>query len=97
MRARIYQPAKTAMQSGRAKTKRWLLEFEPAAPRGHERLMGWTSSADTARQIQLGFDNREEAVAFAERRGMEYDVQEPRRRKVRGKSYAANFSWDQAR
>ncbi len=93
MRARIYQPAKTAMQSGRAKTKRWLLEFEPAAPRGHERLMGWTSSADTGRQVRLRFDSRAAALAYAEAQGMECEVQEPQDRKVRPKSYAANFRW----
>ncbi len=97
MRARIYQPAKTAMQSGRAKVGQWLIEFEPAAPRGHEPLMGWTSSSDTARQVRLDFASREAAIAFAERRGMEYEVQEPHERKIRGKSYAANFRWDQAR
>jgi len=95
MRARIYKPAKTAMQSGRANVKKWVLEFEPAAPRGHDPLMGWTSSSDTARQVRLRFASREAAVAYAERHGIAYDVAEPTQRRIRPKSYAANFRWEQ--
>ena len=93
MKARIYRPAKTATQSGRAGTRRWVLEFEPSAARGREPLMGWTSSADTGRQVRLHFDSRAAALAYTEAQGMECEVQEPQDRKVRPKSYAANFRW----
>ncbi len=93
MKARIYRPAKTATQSGRAGTTGWFLEFEPTAAKGREPLMGWTSSADTGRQVRLRFDSREAALAYAEAQGMPCEVQEPQDRKVRPKSYAANFRW----
>ncbi len=92
MQVRIYQPPKTAMQSGRAKTKRWLLEFEPETPRRVEPLMGWTSSDDTKGQLRLWFPTKEEAVAYAKAQGYMYTVEEPRQRKLRPKSYAANFA-----
>ena len=90
--ARIYQPAKTAMQSGRAKTNCWILEFEPTEARRADPLMGWISSGDTPSQIKLKFSSKEDAVAYADREGLGYNIAEPRRRKVRGKSYADNFS-----
>ena len=67
MRARIYQPPKNAMQSGRAATHEWVLEFEPSSPRRPDPLMGWIGSADTQAQVRLTFPTREEAVAYAER------------------------------
>jgi hypothetical protein len=94
MRVRIYQPAKTAMQSGRGNTRRWVLEFEPAIRREADPLMGWTSSADTRRQLRLYFDSREEAVAHAERNGFAFTVDESQDRKIRPKSYADNFRYD---
>ncbi|MDX1483964.1 MAG: ETC complex I subunit [Alphaproteobacteria bacterium] len=93
-KARIYQPCRTAMQQGRAKTKHWLLEFEPAKPRSIDPLMGWTSSADTRQQLRMYFDSKEEAVAFAERNGLDYRVVEPKARRPRKKSYAENFRFD---
>jgi hypothetical protein len=93
MRVRIYQPAKTAMQQGRGKS-RWVLESEPAARRAPEPLMGWIGSSDTRRQVRLRFDSREEAVAYAERNGLTYVVQESQPRSVRPKSYADNFRHD---
>ena len=89
-RVRIYHPARTAMQSGRRKTRHWVLEFEPAA-KGIDPLMGWTESADTRNQVRMRFPSREAAVAFAEKRGLEADVFDPRPRRVKPKSYAANF------
>ncbi len=77
MRARIYQPAKSAMQSGTANTKEWVLEFEPEAPRSIDPLMGWTSSGDTRGQVRLEFDTAAEAVAYAERMGIPYTLSEP--------------------
>jgi hypothetical protein len=94
MLARIYQPAKNAMQSGRAGTKRWLLEYEPERPRTVEPLMGWTSSADMRSQIALEFDTRDEAVAFAEKHEIPYQVFDPHSPNVRAKSYTDNFRSD---
>ena len=74
MPARIYKPSKTAMQSGQANTKAWVLDFEPEAPRHVEPLMGWTSSGDMRQQLRLRFDSKEEAVAYCERRGVPYQV-----------------------
>ena len=91
IKARIYQPAKTAMQSGRAKTHRWVLEYEPATPRRPEPLMGWISSGDTLNQIRLRFETEEEAVAFAKRKGLDYSVEEPHERQVTPRNYADNF------
>ena len=93
MAARIYRPAKTAMQSGQARTKEWVLEREPAAARTVDPLMGWTSSADPSAQVQLAFDSQEEAVAYAERNGIAYRVENPKARKAVRKSYADNFKF----
>ncbi len=93
MAARIYRPAKTAMQSGQARTKEWLLEHEASAARTIDPLMGWTSSADTRAQIQLAFDTQEEAVAYAERMGIAYRIETPKARKAIRKSYADNFKF----
>jgi len=96
MRARIYQPAKTAMQSGTAKAKGWVLEFAPASAREVDPLMGWTSSDDTQSQIRLRFDTRADAEAYAVARGIDYDVTEPKLRKplIRQRGYGENFATD---
>jgi len=96
MRARIFQPAKTAMQSGTAKAKGWVLEFAPASSRGVDPLMGWTSSDDTQAQVRLRFDTREAAEAYATARGIEFEVQEPKARKpvIRPRGYGENFATD---
>jgi len=92
MTARIYKPAKTAMQSGTAKTKEWMLDYEPEQPRGIEPLMGWTSSGDMRQQVQLRFDTLEEAIAYCERHGIAYQVSEHKSSAPRGMSYADNFA-----
>jgi NADH dehydrogenase len=94
MRARIYQPAKTAMQSGTAKTHGWVLEFAPAAAREVDPLMGWTSSGDTQAQVKLRFDSREAAEAYARDRGIEAEVTLPKPRKpnIRAMGYGENFA-----
>ncbi len=94
MRARIYQPAKTAMSSGTAKTKTWVLEFAPASARAVDPLMGWTSSADTQSQVRLRFDTRQEAQDYAKAHGIDAVVQEPKPRKpnLRPRGYAENFA-----
>ena len=94
VRARIYQPPKNAMQSGWAITHEWVLEFEPSSPRRPDPLMGWIGSADTQAQVRLVFHAREEAVAYAERNGIAYDLELPQPRKVRPKAYADNFRYD---
>jgi hypothetical protein len=91
MAARIYKPAQTAMQSGPARTKEWMLEYEPETPREIDPLMGWTSSRDMKSQIILAFDTKEEAMAYAERNGIPYQVVEPTPRRPVRKSYADNF------
>ena len=93
MPARIYKPSKTAMQSGFANTKAWVLDFEPEAPRQVEPLMGWTSSGDMRQQLHLRFDTKEEAIAYCERRGIPYQVTENVPLKRRIMSYADNFSF----
>ena len=92
MTARIYKPAKTAMQSGTAKTKEWVLDYEPEQPREIEPLMGWTSSGDMRQQVQLRFDTSEEAIAYCERHGIAYQVFEHKSSTRRGISYADNFA-----
>ena len=96
MRARIYQPAKTAMQSGTAKTHQWVLEFAQGAAREVDPLMGWTSSDDTQTQVRLRFETREEALAYAEAKGLEVTVTEPQARKaiIRSRGYGENFATD---
>jgi hypothetical protein len=93
-RVRIYQPAKTAMQSGTAQTKSWLLEYEPATPREPDPLMGWASAADTLNEVRLRFNTLDAALAFAKKRGLEYTVIESKRPTIRPKSYADNFRYD---
>ncbi len=93
MTARIYKPAKTAMQSGHAKTKDWVLDYEPEEPRVVESLMGWTSSGDMKSQVRLRFATKEEAVAYCERHGIPYQVAEAKKADRRGMSYADNFAF----
>jgi hypothetical protein len=93
MQARIYKPAKTAMQSGTAKTKDWLLEYEPPQ-RVTDPLMGWVGSRDTRAQLRLSFDTMEEAIAYAEKHGIIYTVIEPKSRTVKPKAYADNFAFN---
>ena len=96
-RARIYRPAKTAMQSGRAQARKWVLEYEPATPRRPDPLMGWASAADTLNEVQLRFSTCDEAVAFADRLGLDYTVIAPQDSAERPKSYADNFRYDRVR
>ncbi len=93
MRVRIFKPAKTAMQSGRAKTRNWLLEFEPADSALPDPLIGWCGSSDTNRQVRLRFAAEADAVAYAERRGWSYTLGTERKRRIRPKSYADNFAY----
>ncbi len=81
MRARIYQPARTAMSSGTAKTKAWVLEYAPASAREVDPLMGWTSSGDTQAQVRLKFDTKDAALEYAREHGIDAVVTEPHKRK----------------
>ena len=91
MTARIYKPARTAMQSGAAKTKEWVLDYEPEQPRAIEPLMGWTSSGDMKQQLRLQFDTKEEAAAYCERNGIAYQVFESPPVLRQRISYSDNF------
>ena len=91
IKAKIYKPSKTAMQSGRGKTDQWLLEYERMNKLGPEPLMGWTSSGDTFNQVRLKFDTLEQAVARAEKEGLDYTVVLPHERKVKPRNYGDNF------
>ena len=90
MTARIYQPARSAMQSGQAKDQ-WMLEFEPETPRQIEPLMGWTSSGDMKSQVKLKFDSKEEAIAYATRNGVAYRIEAPKHSTRKIVSYSDNF------
>jgi hypothetical protein len=90
MTARIYQPARSAMQSGHGKDK-WILVYEPESARQIEPLMGWTSSSDMRSQVKLHFDSKEEAIAYAERNGIAYRVEEPKLETRKILSYSENF------
>jgi len=94
MRARIYRPARNAMTSGMAKTRKWVLEYAPASAREVDPLMGWTSSSDTQSQVRLRFDSKEEALDYAKDHGIEVQVQDPKTRKLnlRAGGYGENFA-----
>ncbi len=94
MLAKIYKPSKNAMQSGKAKSVAWILELDVAAARSVDPLMGWTSTDSTETQLRMTFDTREEAIAYARRKGYEFQVLTPREPKRIIKTYAENFSSD---
>ena len=90
---RIYKPAKTAMQSGRAKTREWRMEFVPQARSTPDPIIGWNGSADTQKQVKLDFDTMEAAVDHARRKGYTYTIRPPKERRIRPKAYADNFAF----
>jgi len=96
MSARIYQPARTAMSSGTAKTHNWVLEFAADSAREVDPLMGWTSASDTQAQVRLNFASKEAALDYARDRGIEAIVSEPhgRRPNIRLRGYGENFATD---
>jgi hypothetical protein len=93
MLARIYRPAKTAMQSGKAKTKDWVLEFEPAAASRSDPLMGWTQTGDMDGQVILSFDDKDEAVRYAQAHGIAFQLVDPKLAKRIIKAYSDNFAF----
>ena len=94
MFAKIYRPARNAMQSGRGKSQAWRLEFSPEMAKRADPLMGWTSSSDMRSQIQLNFDTQEDAIAYAKRQGIPFQLVQPQEAKRLPKSYADNFAAD---
>jgi hypothetical protein len=94
MIARIYKPSKTAMQSGLANTKAWVLDFAPEQPREVEPLMGWTSSGDMRQQVRLRFASKQEAIAYCERHGIAHQVFEAKPPARRTIAYADNFAFN---
>ncbi|MDQ2091655.1 ETC complex I subunit [Marimonas arenosa] len=99
MPARIYKPAKTAMSSGTAKTKSWVLEYVAGSAREIDPLMGWTSSRDTQAQVRLRFPTKEAALEYAEEHGIDAVVTEPHARKanIRAGGYGENFATNRRR
>ncbi len=93
MSARIYKPARNAMQSGKGKSDHWILEHEQQTPRAADPLMGWTSTEETVTQVKLTFDTRDEAEAYARRMGIAYVVQADGPVRMHKKSYSDNFKF----
>jgi hypothetical protein len=93
MTARIYKPARTAMQSGTAKTREWVLDYEPEQPRTVEPLMGWTSSGDMKQQVRLHFETKEEAIAYCEQNGIAYQAFDSVPAKRARIAYSDNFAF----
>ncbi len=91
MKAKIYKPAKTAMQSGRAKYNKWVLKFLDQKNQLKDTMMGWNGGSSTVSQIELKFSTKEEAVSYAKKNNIDYEVLETSERKVINKSYADNF------
>lgn len=96
MTARIYRPAKSAMSSGQAKTREWILEFVNDTGRDVDPLMGWTSSSDTQAQVRMKFPTKEAALDYAKEHGIDAVVTEPKSRKpnIRARGYGENFATD---
>ena len=91
-RVRLYQPAKSAQQSGRRKTRQWIVEYEPVARKEADALIGWVGSDDTLQQIRLTFPTKEAAIDYCKRNALTFVISEPHQRQVRPKSYAENFT-----
>ena len=94
MSAMIYRPAKNAMQSGKAKTHLWVLEFHQEAPRSIDPVLGYTSSSDMRQQVRLMFESQEQAEAYAKREGIEYRVIAPKEVARQMLSYTDNFRYN---
>lgn len=92
-KAKIYKPSKTAMQSGLTKTEDWVLEYELDSSRKPESLMGWVSSEDTLNQVRLTFVSCEDAVAYAQKEGVEYSVSHAHEKRIKPRNYGDNFKY----
>jgi hypothetical protein len=91
MAARLFRESRNAMQSGKAREGRWVLQFESGSPRTPDPLTGWSGGSDTQSQVTLTFDTLEAAQAYAAREGIAYHLVPPAERKLRLQSYADNF------
>lgn len=89
---KIFKPAKTSMQSGRAHQSTWILEYEPSEEKKADPLMGWIGSGDMKGQLKLKFTSKERAVAYAASKSLSYKVYEPKIRKIHPKNYSDNFN-----
>ena len=89
-KAKIYKPTRTAMQSGKGNTKKWLLEFD-TLDNGVDPLMGWESSKDTMSEIKLEFSSKDQAINYAKKNDLDFYIIEPQKRKIIIKSYSNNF------
>jgi len=96
-KAKIYQPAKNAMQSGMGKSQTWLLEFIPSSPYFIEGVMGWNGMTGTERELRLNFPSKETAIAYATKKGLEFEVFAPNERRERRRAYADNFAFNRVR
>jgi len=94
MKARIFKPAKSAMQSGRHNLSKWILEYELETARVPEDLIGWVSAGDTLNQVRIPFDSKTAAIAFAEEKHWDYTITEPHKRRVKPRSYMDNFKYE---
>lgn len=94
MFAKIYKPSKTSMQSGLAQTKKWILEFNSEKPKTIEPLMGWTSSLDTKEQIKLSFTSLQDAILYAKKNNIKFEVVKNNVRKYKPKAYSDNFNYN---
>ncbi|MFD2238447.1 ETC complex I subunit [Aureimonas populi] len=94
MIARIYRPARNAMQSGKGNTQSWRLDYEPNEPKQVEPLMGYTSSSDMLSQVRMTFDTKEQAVEYCERHAIPYRIEEDHRPVRQKVSYSDNFRYD---
>lgn len=96
MQARIYQPSKSAMTSGQGNSRAWMLEYVPEEAKRIDPLMGWTGSGDMRGQVRLRFETKEAAIDYAERNGIAYSVEEPKKRQanIRTRGYGGNFAYD---
>lgn len=93
MKVKIFRPTKSAMQSGKKNTKKWLVQpIEEANIRSVDKIMGWISANDTSSQLHFEFPSKEEAIKFATKKGFEYEIEEPKNSSVKPKSYSANFT-----
>jgi hypothetical protein len=92
-RVRIHQRSKAATQSGKSRTHSWILEFIPEKPAHRESLVGWHSSSDMNRQVFLSFPTKEQAIAFAEKKGLSCQIEVPAQHTVKPKSYGDNFRY----
>ena len=94
MKALIYKPSKSVTQSGTKKSEKWVLEFKRVSRTEIEPLMNWTSSSDTQNQVKMKFSTKELAISYAKKNSIDYNVKEPKKHKIKPKSYSDNFSYD---